>query len=168
MVGGVMTGESVTGVSTRLTSAITDSDSVIPVTSTAGFADTGFINIELERIGYSSKTATTFKGNLARPTVRGANDTEAVAHVSGTAVRTVESMILNNSMDYNIAVISDVSGIMAFETIPLAIFDAIRSFIFLPLSFLGTDMQIITYLWAAMILGLVITVGLAVLGGRRV
>lgn len=163
-----MTGESVTGVSTRLTADITDSDTTIPVTSTQGFADTGFINIELERIAYSSKTDTTFTGNFARPMVRGANDTEAAAHTDGTAVRTIESALLNNSMDYNIAVISDASGIMAFVTIPLAIFDAIRSFIFLPMSFLGTDMQIIIYLWAAMILGLVITIGLAILGGRRV
>ena len=88
--GGIMVG-SVPGTSTTLTSDITDADTTITVARTTGFPEPGTIVIQGERITYSSTSATTFKGNLARPLVRGANETEAVAHSSGEAVRTVES-----------------------------------------------------------------------------
>ncbi len=63
--GGVAQG-SVIG-STPLTVAISDTDTTITVVSTNGFLDTGFITILDERIGYTSKTATTFKGSVTSP-----------------------------------------------------------------------------------------------------
>ena len=118
LAGGVMQGSRINVATTTLTSDIDEDDSTITVSSTNGFPDTGFITIVDERIGYSSKTSTTFKGSVAQPMVRGVSGTDAVAHTTGDKVRTVESSMLNQSMGYKVAVLSDASGLLAFVTIP--------------------------------------------------
>jgi len=153
---------------TYLTADITDSDTTITVASTNGFRDSGIIVIGDERIAYYKTTATTFEGTFWRPLVRGAQDTEAVAHSSGDTVRAPESSLLNDALNYNIALLSDASGLMAFVSVPLAIWDLLTSFIFLPLEFLGTDMVILTYIWAIIGLGLLVSFFVALAGGRRV
>ena len=70
---------------TRLTSGITDSDLTIPVVTTSGFPNTGFVTIlsnpsditEAEAIRYVGVTSVTFSG-----TERGAGGTVAFAHNS--------------------------------------------------------------------------------------
>ena len=165
--GGVLTGQ-VSGASTRLTADIDDVVTTIPVTSTAGFPEPGELIIEGERIVYSGKTANTFVGNVARPLIRGAGDSTAATHTSGEAVRTVESALINNSVDYNLAIISDATGLMAFIQVPIAFFDTLKTFVAAPFGFLGTDLAIITAVWGIMMLGLIVTIFIQMAGGRRV
>jgi len=155
-------------VRTILTAAIDDDDGTVTVKSTEGFPDSGIIVIRDERIAYSSTTATTFKGNLARPLVRGAEGTEAVAHEIGEHVATVQGAMLNSSAAYNIAVLADASGLQAFVSAPLAVFALLGSFFFLPIQFLGTDLQILTYIWAIFGVGGLISLTISLAGGRRV
>lgn len=162
-----MTGQA-TGASTRLTADINAAVTTIPVTSTAGFPEPGELIIEGERIVYSGTTATTFVGNVARPLIRGAGDTTATAHSSSEAVRTVESALINNAVDYNLAIISDATGLMAFIQVPIAIFDTIKTFVAAPWGFLGTDLAIITAVWGIMMLGMIMTIFVMLAGGRRV
>ena len=167
LAGSVLAGQ-VSGASTQLTANINSTATTITVSSTNGFPAPGILIIEDERITYSSKTSTTFTGNAARPLVRGSSDTTAVAHTAGTGVRTPESALVNSAVDYDLAVISDATGMMAFIQMPVAVFDILKTFIILPISFLGTDLAIITVFWGVMMLGLIISIIVAMAGGRRV
>ncbi len=156
-------------VATRLTAAISAAEHTsIPVSSTQGFSAPGIVVIGDERIAYSSKTATAFTDTVASPMARGAQSTTVAAHVTGSVVRTVENSLLNQSAAYNIAVVADASGIWAALTIGLALMRLLGNFIFLPLSFLGTDLQLLGYVWVCVSLGLLVTFGLALAGSRRV
>ena len=165
--GNVIAGE-VDFARTRLTIDHTANVTTITVSSTAGFPDTGIIVIEDERIGYASITATTFKGNLASPLLRGTSGTTAVAHSSGAIVSTVPGAMMNTAATYHIAVLADASGLQAFVAKPVAFFQLIGSFFFLPLSFLGTDLEIITVLWGVIGIGVTIALFATLAGGRRV
>jgi len=167
LAGGIMTGV-VPQASTRLTADITAADTTITVASTEGFKEPGIIVIGSERIAYYRLTATEFQGTFWRATVRGAGGTEAAVHVTGEIARMPESALINNSLDYNIALLSDASGLMSFVTVPLAIFNIITSFMFLPLAFLGTDLVIITVVWGIIALGLLVSIFISLAGGRRV
>jgi len=160
---------------TVLTADVDSADTTINVESTTNFKDAGIIVIDDEKIAYHKTTDTTFTRTFWRPLVRGVQDTEAVAHTAinpdtgkPRAVRSTESALLNDTLNYNIALLSDASGIMSFVTIPLVLWDLITSFIFLPISFLGTDMVILTYIWGIFGLGLLVSVFMALAGGRRV
>ena len=165
--GGVMVG-SVATAATALTEDITAASNVITVQNTNGFGETGVVQIGAEKIAYSTTTATTFRGTLARPIVRGSEGTEAVVHTAGEVARTPEASMLNQSAAYNVAVIADASGLWAAVTIPLALLRLLGSFLFLPLEFLGTDLVIITYIWAVVGIGMIVALGIALAGGRRV
>ena len=166
--GGVVQGSTISIATTELTAAITDTDTVIPVVSTEGFPGVGFIEILDERIAYSATTATSFEGTaVIRPLVRGESGTEAVAHVAGERVRTVESSMMNQSLSYNLAVMSDASGLLAFVTIPFALISLLMSFLVLPLGFLGSDLEILTYIWAILSVGIIVSLGIQLAGGRR-
>ena len=167
LVGGTIAGV-VPQATTRLTTDISATDTTITVSSTVNFRDTGIIVIGDERIAYHTKTGTTFTGTFWRPLVRGASGTDAAAHSSGAATRAVETAMLNDTLNYNLALLSDASGIMFFVTLPLVFWDMITSFVFLPLAFLGTDMAILTYVWAIIGLGLLTSIVIAMIGGRRV
>ena len=166
--GGIYQGATVAVATTTLTADITSGSATITVRSTNGFPDSGIITILDERIAYASKTATTFKGNLAQPLVRGAQSTTAVAHVIGERARTVESSMLNQSLAYKLAVLSDASGLIAFVTIPFNFISLIISFFTLPLGFLGTDFELISYLWSGLSIAIIVAIGIALAGGRRV
>lgn len=165
--GGVVQGN-VNVASTSLTAAIDADDDTIPVVSTTGFSDPGMIVIGDERIAYSDIDATSFRETLGSPLVRGADDTEATNHAAGSGVRTVEGGMMNTSVTYNIAVIADASGLWGAVTIGLALLRMIGSFLILPISFLGTDLAIIGIIWWAMVAGMIISLGLALAGARRV
>ena len=153
---------------TYLTEDITADADTINVNSTAGFTEPGVIVIGDERIAYSDLAATSFSGKLAQPLIRGAEDTTASAHSENARVRTVEGAMLNTSMTYNIALIADASGIWGAVTIGLALLRLLGSFLILPISFLGTDLAIIGVIWYVMAAGMIISLGLALAGGRRV
>ena len=165
--GGVVQG-SVNVASTSLTVAIDADDDTISVRSTEGFPEPGIIVIGDERIAYSDITGNNFGETLGKPLVRGTDDTEAVAHAVGAGVRTVESGMMNTSVTYNIAVIADASGLWGAVTIGLAILRILGSFFILPISYLGTDLAIIGIIWWCMVAGMIISLGLALAGARRV
>jgi len=165
--GGVMTGE-LDFARTHLTVAIDDDDTTITVASTEGFPTPGIIDIGGERIAYSSITTTTFRGNPARPLLRGVGGTTAIAHSINAQVATPQGAMMNTAMNYNTAVIADSTGAMAFVSTPIAVLTLIGSFLFLPLQFLGTDLQILTVFWAVIGIGMIISFAMATIGGRRV
>lgn len=165
--GSVMAGQ-IDFARTRLTVAVTATDTSIPVVSTEGFPDVAILVLGGERIGYSSTTATTFDGSLAQPMLRGTQDTEAVAHLEGRQVTTIPGAMMNTAASYHIAVMADAAGLQAFIAKPLAFFQLIGSFLFLPLSFLGTDLQILTILWAVIGIGMTVSLFISLAGGRRV
>lgn len=167
LAGGVVAGD-VQFVQTTLTTAVDATDNVITVRSTTGLPNSGVIVIEEEHIAYAAKTDTTVYGSLASPLIRGAQGTEAVAHVAGVAVTTVPGSLMNSSAAYNIATIADVSGIQAFVTAPLAFFRLLGEFFFLPLGFLGTNLSFISYLWMIIGVGMIAAITVSMAGGRRV
>ena len=164
MVGGI----SGAVVSTQLVSAITDASSTISVSNANGLEGSGIVQIGDERIAYSQRTSTQLSGSLTQPLVRGAGGTTAAAHAAGSRVRTVEGSMLNASAEYNVALIADSSGLWGAITIGLALMRLLGNFMFLPLSFLGTDLQIISYIYICVSLGALVTFGLALAGTRRV
>jgi hypothetical protein len=166
-VGGLMAGVNATA-STTLTADVSVTDTTFSVIDTTGFGSSGTLTIGDENIVYTKTTATTFTGSWYKPVVRGASSTTATTHDAGAVVRTKEGSLINNSLNYTIALLSDASGLMAFITIPLAVFSLILNFIFLPISFLGTDMFFLTWIWAVIGLGLLVSIFISMSGGRRV
>ena len=154
--------------STYLTANIDNDDDVIPVASTEGFPEPGIVVIGDERIAYSDIDSTNFRDTLAQPMVRGAEDTTAAAHASGDGVRTVEGMMMNTTVTYNIAVIADASGLWGAVTIGLAVLRMLGSFMVLPIGYLGTDLAIIGVVWWCAIAGMIISIGMSLAGARRV
>ncbi len=100
--------------------------------------------------------------------MRGLSGTTATAHSAGEIVRTIESSLINQAIGYKLAVITDASGLLAFITIPLALLSMLGTIFTLPLGFLGTDLEFLTYLWGVLTLGMILALGLAIVGGRRV
>jgi hypothetical protein len=169
LAGGVVQGATVTTATTTLTVALSDIGTVITVKDTKGFPDVGLIVIGDEKIWYSDRSsATVLTGSTVQPVQRGAESTVPVIHLAGAKVRTVENSMLNSALNYNISLLSDTSGAMAFITIPLAFLRLIGSFLILPLGFLGTNLQILTVIWGALSIGILVAIGIAIAGGRRV
>ncbi len=57
---------------------------------------------------------------------------------------------------------------MMFVTVPYAFVSLLLGFLSLPLAFMGTDLQILVYVWAALSIGLIVSIAIAVTGGRRI
>lgn len=159
---------SVPVVTTVLTVAIDDADTTISVNSTEGFEVPGILVIGDERIAYSDITGNNFGETLGQPVVRGAEDTTATSHTVGVGVRAIEGGMMNTAITYNIAVIADASGLWAAVTIGLAVLRIFGSFFILPISFVGTDLQIIGILWWCAVAGMIVSLGIALAGARRV
>jgi hypothetical protein len=154
---------------TRLTDNITANETAsIAVASTIGFPDAGKILIGDETIAYPDTDDTHFLGTTFNPIVRGNEDTEAVAHGVNYSVRTKESYMLNASLDYKIARITDSAGALSFIAMPILLFDLVITFFKLPLEFLGTDLAILTYIWMVVAVGMIVGFVIALVGGRRV
>jgi len=154
---------------TRLTDNITanETDS-IPVASTIGFADAGIILIGDEQITYPDKDDTHFLDTTFNDITRGGAGSEAVAHDVNATARTKESYMLNASLDYKIARITDSAGGLAFIAMPFLLLDLVLTFFKLPLEFLGTDLAILTYIWMVVAIGMIVGFVVALVGGRRV
>jgi hypothetical protein len=145
----------------------------ISVGSTEGWGEAGQIMIDDEIIGYPKKSATTFEdtdilGITTNPILRGQQGTDDVAHLTGAVVRSIEAGVLNSAMDYKIARIVDSAGGIGILALPFLLFDLILTFLILPLGFLGTDLQILTYIWAVFAIGMIYGIGSSMLGSRRV
>ncbi len=76
--------------------------------------------------------------------------------------------MLNASIDYKIARITDSAGALAFIAMPFLLFDLVLTFFKLPLEFLGTDLAILTYIWIIVAIGMIVGFVVALAGGRRV
>jgi len=74
---------------TVLTEDISDSDTTIPVASTATFRGVGWLRIGNEQVFYQSKTATSLI--LTAFGARGNNETDAASHSTGDAVTAVQA-----------------------------------------------------------------------------
>jgi len=153
---------------TPLTAAISDADTTITVASTTGFPDVGVIVIEDERIAYSSISTTQFKGSISQPMLRGTQSTEAAVHSIGAKVSTVTGYLLNTAAEYHLAVLSDSAGLQAFIAKPTSFFRLLGSYAFMPMAFLGTDLQILTLIWAVFGIGMTVALVVSLAGGRRV
>ena len=167
LTGGVMKGD-IASATTTLTENLTKDDTTISVRSTNGFPEAGIVVIGTERIAYSAVTATTIAGSVTTPLIRGIENTGAQSHLNGDRVRTISSAMMNSSAQYNTALIADASGPWAAVTVPLAVFRLIGSYLGPPMSFLGTDLSILIYVWWALVAGMVISIGIALAGARRV
>lgn len=154
---------------TRLTVDITatETDS-IEVISTAGFPDYGVIYIGDERILYPDKDDTHFLDTIINDIVRGSGGTDAEVHSAGDSVRTPESYMFNASIDYKVATLVDSAGALQFIAAPLRLLDIVVSFFILPLTFLGTEMAILSYVWMIVAVGMVVGFVVTLVGGRRV
>ena len=154
---------------TRLTAGISanETDS-IPVASTVGFPSAGIILIGDEQITYPDKDNTHFLDTTFNDISRGSADTEAVAHNINATVRTKESYMLNASLDYKIARITDSAGALAYIAMPFLLLDLVLTFFKLPLEFLGTDLAILTYIWMIVAVGMIVGFVVSLAGGRRV
>lgn len=148
---------------TALTTSIATDTAVISVADTTGFPETGIIVIGNEHIAYSHTTTNTFHGSAVRPLVRGAEGTTATAHAAGVYATTVPGGMLNSSAAYNVAVMADASGQLAFLSVPIAFLRLVGSFFFLPLAFLGTNLQILTVLWAVVGIGMIVAIAIQVI-----
>lgn len=154
---------------TRLTEDITaDETDSIPVASTSGFPGAGIILIGDEQITYPDKDDTHFLDTTFNDIARGSSGTEAVAHSADATVRTKESHVLNASLDYKIARITDSAGALAFIVMPFLLLDLVITFFKLPLEFLGTELAILTYIWMVVAVGMTVGFVIAMVGGRRV
>lgn len=168
MLGGFSQGTNVMSTTTLVTAISASEDATITVTSTDGYANTGYIKILDEYIGYPSKTDTTFRATVIHDIDRGAQGSDNATHAAGEIVRTVESAMLNSSLDYQVATLMDASGILGFISIPFKFAKLLLSFFIAPLGFLGGPLQFLTYLWAVLTIPILFKIGTAVVGGRRV
>ena len=159
---------------TRLTADIAiDEVDIISVQTTTGFPNYGLIMIGDETIRYPDKTTTTFVsksfgGITTSPIVRGSMNTDAAAHDAGTSVRTLESWAFNASVNYKIARLVDSAGALDYLAMPGRLLDLVFTFFVLPLNFFGTELAILGYIWAVVVIGMIIGLVLALIGGRRV
>jgi len=169
-IAGSITTGSVAATSTTITANITSTEvDSIPVASTVGFPDSGFIVIEGEVIGYPHKSATAFEDTFLEDIARGqSSGLIASAHLSGAKVRTVEGGMINDSLQYQVSTFTDSSGVLGLISIPIKFLRLIVSFAIVPLDFLGTDLQILTFLWMAIVIGIITAIGISVAGGRRI
>lgn len=121
--------------------------------------------IDDERIAYTDTNTVddTFTG-----CDRGFGGTEITTHAVDSMVYTSSGSYVNKAMDYNIASVADASGLWVAIAIPLATLRMFGLFFQLNFSFLGTDMAYLTYIWAALGIGALVSFGLALAGSRRV
>jgi hypothetical protein len=99
---------------TRLTVAATDASTTLTVRSTQGFKDTGWIEIEDERIGYNGVTSTTFTN-----CTRGYKDTVATSHTIGTIVYSPETGIINAALGFTVVNTGATAGTISMMTFPV-------------------------------------------------
>ena len=157
---------------TNLSTDVTDVATTIPVDSVTGFAGASvaaeqrIIWIDEERILYTA--VTTVPSPRFTGVTRGFGDSDAAVHLSGRRVFTSGASYVNKTMDYNISTITDASGIWAAVSTTLALLRMFGLFFKLNFGFLGTDMAFLTYIWAALGAGALVSFGLALAGGRRV
>lgn len=123
-----------------LTASISDTDMSIPIGNTEGWLNNDIIVIDTERIYYSSKTSTDLvvavdgRGYYTFGSENTTSRTEAAAHLAGAKVYTVATSFLNRMSNYNIGLIAETEGWLAFIKIPIAILSLLFSLFTVDLS----------------------------------
>jgi hypothetical protein len=163
LAGSVLAG-SIATATTTLTAELLSTDNTVYVHSTTGFPGAGVVNVGAETIAYSNKTTTTFYGTATKPLLRGTSGTTAATHAVGTHVYTSPASLLNSITAYNIIYLSDPEGVLAIVGVPIAFFQLLGGFFFLPLQFLGTDLQILSHLWIILAFGMIVALAVALVG----
>lgn len=143
--------------STVLTVDMTAVATSATVQNTAGFLGADKIVIGGETMNYASKDFTHFLG-ITR--------VNGVAHSTGGMVYNQQTSILNNALGYNVSSITSSSGGYALLLIPIKFFTTT-----LPnlvsgntlLSLLPAELQWLGYIWLAMTMGIVISIGIALI-----
>jgi hypothetical protein len=153
------------GVSTKLSAAVTSGANTLSVRSTQGFPPVGVLMLEDEQVRYTDTTANTFVGLPAQAMTRGFDDTDAVSHAKGVTVRTVELGLINNAFEAKLANITDSAGIMKFFAVGDAAISLLTSFF--TVSVPG-EIAIVTTLWFLSGVLFLVYLALTFAGGRRV
>jgi hypothetical protein len=141
--------------STVLTAPMTTTDTTAAVQSTGGFLAFDSITIGGETMSYTSKDLTDFKG-LSR--------SDGIAHNIGDMVYNQQSSLLNNALDYNISTVSSSAGGYGILIVPIKFFtttlpNLVSSDSIVQL--LPGELSFVAYIWIAMTIGIVISLGIA-------
>lgn len=154
-------------VSTRLAAAATSTDNVITVDSTDGFLKQDYIMIGSEKILFTNKTVVApfqFTG-----CVRGYGGTDPDSHSIDAMVYSADASVVNSALGFSIAATADSMGLWATVTIPFYFMTrTLPRIVSMNFSFLQGDLAIIGWLFFAAGIGLIITLGITLAGGRRV
>lgn len=99
---------------TTLRSAVTSTQTTIPVNSITGFLTQDIVWIEDEAIWYDNiDTVNRTFGSVGDPVTRGYRDTRAAAHVINTNVYNSDTSALNNLVGFNLSESTSVAGTLA-------------------------------------------------------
>jgi len=146
-------------VSAVLAEDITANSTYIPFTpNTNLFANKDIITIDNESILYSSKNST---GVIVDLQGRGYSDTTAAAHTAGARIYSQEASVINNALDFNIAVEVETGGTIGLIMLPINFFTkTLPHMVMLNVGFLKIpELSIIGILW--LVFGVVLIVYLA-------
>jgi len=142
-----------------------DNDLTLTLDTTVNFVASSTVTIGTERISVSAVPDGTHLTVAANG--RGIDGTEAVAHPLGAQVYTEESAMVGGMIQTRITKIADSSGPKMFIEIPLQILGIGRDLVVSPFTFFGTDLWIISAIYAAILAGLIVVIGLQVVGSLR-
>ena len=138
---------------TNLTTAAVIGDNHVHVTSTDGFLSSDYVVIDGEEINYSSVTSTTF---VLSSTVKS-------NHSNGSMVYSPETSMINKALNINIGAVSSNVGLYAVITVISGFFThTIPALVTMNIPGLGGDFAFIGYIWAAMSVGILLGMVLAI------
>jgi hypothetical protein len=149
-----------------LASAVDDNDLALELDTTVNFYAPSTVTIGTERIAISAIPDNTHLTVAANG--RGLDGTTAIAHYTGEQVYTEESAMVGGMIQTRIARIADASGPLFFLDIAWQILGIAQDIIVSPFTFFGTDLWILSAIYAAIIAGIIVVMGLQVAGSRRV
>jgi hypothetical protein len=149
--------------STILTANMSATNTSCEVQNTAGFLSADKITVGGESMVYTSIDYTHFYGlTRSNPVAHLATNSDG----SPTMVYNQQTSILNSALGYNTSAISTSAGGFAVFLIPLKFFtttlpNLVRGGSLIP--FLPTELQWLGYVWLAVTIGIVVSIGIAVI-----
>ena len=162
LLSGILTGQG--GINeTVLTAALSSADTSCEVQSTGGFLNVDKITIDGESMTYSSIDLNHFYGlNRSNPV------NHAVVHSDGspTIVYCQQTSILNNALGFNTSSVSSNAGGYAILLIPIKFFTTTLPNLIRgsnTLVFLPPELAFVGYFWIAITIGIVISLGIALI-----
>jgi hypothetical protein len=99
---------------TRLVTAVDDDDVTFTVRSTQGFRETGWFEIDDEKVGYNGITATTFAN-----CTRAYEDTTAKAHLTGSIIYSPETGVINAALGFTVVNTGATAGTINMMLFPV-------------------------------------------------